>query len=255
MPAAPIDPKVYRLVVPEKSELLAGLIYLPLHMFIVGWLLSELLWALGVEASLTGLNLLYMLTGTVFLAITMRRHLQESFVRFLHFGLSNLWVMPAGYAIRFALSIPVVILVTLLIPDISSPNQDAVQEIIYQDFLASIVMAVVLAPFVEEVLFRSVLFAPIRKVSRFGAYFVSTLLFAFLHISFFLFFAPSVNLLLVMLLYVPAGIALCWAYEKSGSVWTAIFLHALMNLIAILLSFVLPELDPELLFAMFRRVV
>jgi membrane protease YdiL (CAAX protease family) len=104
---------------------------------------------------------------------------------------------------------------------------------------------VVLAPFLEELLFRSALFAPLRKFGRALAYSVSTLLFAFLHIAsvvtavlFFQMPAPP-NLFLVMLLYIPAGIALCWAYDESGSVWTAIFLHALMNLVAVLLGSVL----------------
>ena len=235
-PTGPIDPKAYRLVVPEKSDLLAGLIYLPLHMFLIGELIAFVLIATGRGIDLLELNIIYMLVGTVYLMATMRRYLQESFIRFLHFGWSNLWVMPVGYAIRFALGIPVTVILLALTPELANPNEEIIRDIIDQNLLPSIFMAVILAPIVEELLFRGVIFAPLRKYSRALAYAVSTLLFAFLHVSAFIFFAFDLNLLLVMLVYVPAGISLCWVYEKSGSIWTAIFLHALMNLVAVLLG-------------------
>ena len=250
--AEPVDPRAYRLVGLSKSELIAGFIYLFLHFFVIATLIYLIFWALGWELSLMELNLIYMFVGTIYLAITMRRHLRESFVRFLHFGKSNLWVMPAGYGIRIALTIPVAMLVGIVLyiqgQEFLNPNEEVVRELIDQNFLSSFLMIVIFAPFVEELLFRSLLFAPLRKHSRFLAYFVSTLLFAFLHIFSALFFAFTPYLFLVMLLYVPAGISLAWAYEKSGSIWTAIFLHALMNLVAILLPSLLPDELPYYLF-------
>jgi len=241
-PPEPIDPKVYRLVTPHGREFWLGFLYLFLHLFFLGDIIYLVLWDLGLEFSLVQVNLIFMALGTVFLLLTMRRFLQESFVRFLHFGLSNLWVLPLGYAIRFALSIPV----TLIFVDFAStlettvgPNEELVRDFLYQNPLPSIFMVVILAPILEEILFRGVIFGPLRKKSRFLAYFVSTALFAFLHIVAFLLLTFDPSLFFIMLFYVPAGIAFCWAYEKSGSIWTAILLHAVMNLVAVLLGPVL----------------
>jgi len=244
-PPAPIDPKAYRLVAPGHSEFLAGLIYLPIHFLLMSILIEFVLLSLGIEYTLLELNLLFFSIGTIYLLIAMRRYLRESFGRFLHFGLSNLWVMLAGYGIRIGLNIPVILFVASLLPEIVSPNEQVVRGIIDQNLLLSLLMTVILAPILEELLFRGVLFAPLRKHGRALAYFVSTFFFALLHVIVFLFLTLDPNLLLIMLLYVPAGIAFCWVYEKSGSIWTAIFLHALMNLVAVFLPMILPEFNPE----------
>ena len=35
--------------------------------------------------------------------------------------------------------------------------------------------------------------------------------------------------LLMAVEYLPAGVALCWAYERTGSIWSPIFLHAMID--------------------------
>ena len=73
-------------------------------------------------------------------------------------------------------------------------------------------------------------------------YTISGLSFAFLHIVNFLIYDFSPALFVTMLVYIPHSIALCWVYEKSGSIWTPIFLHALNNGIATLLILLLGPL-------------
>jgi membrane protease YdiL (CAAX protease family) len=41
------------------------------------------------------------------------------------------------------------------------------------------------------------------------------------------------TVLFYLLQYVPASVALCWCYEKSGTIWSPIVLHAAINLISI----------------------
>ena len=45
---------------------------------------------------------------------------------------------------------------------------------------------------------------------------------------------PWVDLLLNFLQYVPAGIALGWAYERADSIWAPITMHLIINAIAML---------------------
>lgn len=86
--------------------------------------------------------------------------------------------------------------------------------------LSVIVMAVIVAPLVEELLFRGILQTLVRSyVGRpWLSVFVCAGLFASVHAN------PEHWPALFVL-----GIGLGYAYEKSGSLWQAIFVHALFN--------------------------
>jgi len=210
-------------------------------MFLLGEVIFFFIRIFDLSPTLIEINLIYMFPGALVLTLTMWRYLAESFDRFRAYGVKNLAAFGIGYAIRFAGSIPITILIMIFIPDfITTPNSEVVLGMATSDFFLTAFLAIVLAPIVEELLFRAALFGALRKKNRILAYVISTLAFAFLHVLSFLLFSPSPALLLIMLSYFPAGIALAWSYEKSGSIWTAIFLHALMNAVAIGLgSFVL----------------
>ena len=90
-------------------------------------------------------------------------------------------------------------------------------------------IVVVLAPFVEEVLFRGLVFGNLREKSRAVAYLVSCLLFAALHVWQFALSGRDVTYLLLMVQYLVPGAVLCWAYEHSGTLWSAIGVHAVAN--------------------------
>lgn len=91
--------------------------------------------------------------------------------------------------------------------------------------------AVVLAPVIEEMLFRGFLFTALRERMTFLlALLVSTLAFGLLHIE---------NGLLHVVSVLPAGAFLALAREKSGGIGLPIVLHGLMNLAAVAASLVL----------------
>lgn len=97
-------------------------------------------------------------------------------------------------------------------------------------------VSVVAAPITEECLFRGALFAQLRKKSRFTAYAVTALGFALVHA------APGMAAgqlrdALAALLYIPPSVALCFAYEYSGTIWTSIFLHGAINCVSYILVF------------------
>ena len=227
------------LLAPGKREFWLGLIYIPLHLFLIGSIAYLILQALGRTVSMIELNLIALLIGTVYLMLIMRRFLQASFTRFLAFGTRNFRVFTIGYGLRIALGIPITIAIMSLAPAGSpNPNQEAVSGMMDTYFLPSLFLVVVLAPIVEEILFRGVIFGPLHRRNRVLAYTVSTLVFAFIHVAAFLLLEFHSHLFLTMLLYIPMGISLCWAYEKSGNIWTPILLHGVMNLIAVLLGLV-----------------
>jgi membrane protease YdiL (CAAX protease family) len=87
-----------------------------------------------------------------------------------------------------------------------------------------VVFAIVLfAPVAEELFFRGIVFnAWLREAGRVLAYVGSAALFALIHLS-------LVSLLPIFLL----GLALAWAYERTGSLLTPIVMHATVNGISV----------------------
>ncbi len=90
------------------------------------------------------------------------------------------------------------------------------------------------APFVEEVLFRGLLFDSLRSRGRGTAYLISCLVFALPHVWQFALENRDAAYLLLGLRYIAPGLALAWAFEHSGTLWASIGLHALANGLSLL---------------------
>lgn len=93
----------------------------------------------------------------------------------------------------------------------------------------TLLILILLAPFVEEVLFRGLVFGNLKAKSRFAAYAVSCVLFALLHVWQFALESQDVTYFWLMIQYLVPGAVLAWAYEHSGTLWTSIGLHAAAN--------------------------
>lgn len=93
----------------------------------------------------------------------------------------------------------------------------------------TVLIVVFLAPFVEETLFRGLVFGNLRSKSRAVAYLVSCLLFALLHVWQFAVVNRDLTYFLLMIQYLVPGLVLAWVYDHSGTLWTSIGLHAAAN--------------------------
>ena len=91
----------------------------------------------------------------------------------------------------------------------------------------------VLAPVVEETLFRGYVFGNLREVHRGLAYLVSCLLFALLHVWQFAAARGDLTYLLLMVQYLVPGAVMAWTYERSGSLWGSVLLHGVVNGLAV----------------------
>ena len=97
----------------------------------------------------------------------------------------------------------------------------------------TLLIVVLLAPFVEEVLFRGLVFGNLKGKSRAVAYAVSCMLFALLHVWQFVVAHQDLTYFLVMVQYLAPGLVLAWAYEHTGTLWTSIAVHALANALGV----------------------
>lgn len=221
----------------SKSEAVIGWVWVFVHSFALIYILSALysyvLEGMGVKYTETGFNVVYYAVSFVFLLVFLFKYLRSSFRHFtsnIIDGLSSIAIYYFVYNLTMFL---ISLLLAQIFSDVSNPNQDSINELIKLNKNAMIVVSVLLAPFVEEVLFRGVVFGTIRKRNVLIAYLVSSLMFAFYHEWQFLLTGFSWKLLITTLTYVPAGLCLARVYERSKSIWPAIFLHMILNFISV----------------------
>ena len=98
----------------------------------------------------------------------------------------------------------------------------------------TLLILVFLAPFVEETLFRGLVFGGLKEKNRLLAYAVSCALFALAHVWQFAVANRDPAYFLLMVQYLIPGLVLAWAYDHSGTLWASIGLHAGVNALSVL---------------------
>lgn len=125
------------------------------------------------------------------------------------------------------------VLVSFVPVELNNLNQASVEASIQYEPMSMAFHAIIMAPFVEELLVRGTIFAPLCKRSPLLAYAVSMAVFAFLHILGSIGAQPPLQLLRSFLEYLPAGFIMAWAYQRTGSIYGPIALHAFSNALSV----------------------
>ena len=97
----------------------------------------------------------------------------------------------------------------------------------------TLLISIVLVPFVEETLFRGLVFGSLRDRSRAAAYLASSLLFAFLYAWTFAVSPRDPANFVRLVQYLVPGMVFAWSFDRSGTLWTPFLLHAAVNALAI----------------------
>lgn len=222
----------------KKREKVAGWIYLPIHLVLMTLLILPLITLLladnGIELDSVQINTIYYCTGFAYILIFMMHYLRENFVQKPKANI--LKTMLIAFAINFALNYIVNLILVIFTTQLINPNSEAVNDAVSINMYTMIAVAVILGPIVEEVLFRGVVFGTIRTRSRVLAYIVSILLFSVYHLWQTILISGDWTVLIYMVQYIPAGLSLAWAYEKTNSIWCSIFLHMAINAVSVLAS-------------------
>ena len=220
------------------GERLLGWLYLPVHVFVLPILLPFLILLLqekGIEVSSVQLNIGYYIIGFVFLGIALMSFLRESFSQFCDTFLSSVGRILIGIVLYYAASYVVNFVLGFFVTDLVNPNTGSVIDDVKDNAKPMLAVAVLLAPIVEEVLFRGIVFGSIVKKSRILAYIISTAAFSVYHLWQYALVGYEVKLLLLYLVqYLPGSILLAKCYEDSGSIWSSIFMHMTINYLALL---------------------
>lgn len=220
-----------------KPQRIAGYLYLPMHICIIPLLIGLLSYFALDKVDEVTANILYYAVGLIFCLIAMRKYLRRAFDILLdNFG-KNLIMLIGGYCVYIMLSYIASLLVLFLFNDgISNPNNEVLVEMSGKNSGVTVALAVFIAPIVEEILFRGVLFGSIRRKNRSLAYSLSISVFAVYHVWQYALVSSDATMLIYALQYIPAGYALAWSYEKTNCIWVSTFLHMIINVVAVSLT-------------------
>lgn len=124
-------------------------------------------------------------------------------------------------------------LTNLLVGNQTNLNDVTISAQIQDAPRTTLLIVIFLAPVVEEVLFRGLVFGNLKEKSRAVAYLLSCLLFALIHVWQFAVVNHDVTYFWLMVQYLVPGVVLAWAYDHTGTLWTSIGLHALANALSV----------------------
>ena len=217
----------------SQLQIILGSVWLAVHILVLPILAGVWSQVSPEPVSEAKLNLAVYVISTLALMILMFRWWREQFCRFLDRPGRCIGSMLLGGAADYAMSMVVGgILMLLLGADFVNPNNEMTAQIALEDPGIIRATAIFLAPLVEETLFRGVLFGSVRRKHRTLAFVLSTLLFCLLHVWQYVVADQDLSLLIYGIQYIPASLALAWCYERSGSLWSSVFLHMLINALA-----------------------
>lgn len=150
------------------------------------------------------------------------------------------WSCSIGIGILYVTAIISNIIVTMLLGNKGnngSANQQLFELLLSNNAIVMVIQAVIIAPILEELLFRGVIFRSIRKHSRFFAHAISSFLFGLLHVYDGL-LAGDMTQFIHMIPYVAMGFVFSIAYEKRGNIGASILIHMANNFIAVCISII-----------------
>lgn len=229
-----------------KQKAIGFIILMPFYFYVAPMLMNILIYLYikcfpGSYDTVTltiALNVGRVLMVFIALFITFKDYILISFKKFKeNCGSILKWVFTEGIIILYATSI-LSNLVVMLFQDgssTSSANQNLFLTMLNSDVLLMFIQAAILAPLVEELLFRGLLYGSLREHNKVLAYVVSSLVFGFMHIYNGL-LAGDMSQLLYLISYGSMGFIFSYAYEKKGNIMAPILLHATNNTIAIIIN-------------------
>ena len=219
------------------AEQIAGTVFFVVYLVVLPFVtdpafrLAERLLGTSISETLQNVIYYYLLFATTI--IIFHKYIGHTSKRFA----DNLGVaaktLVVGLIALYGLNELVYRLSNLLFTNRTNLNDSTISAQIQDAPHVTVLIVVLLAPFVEEVLFRGLIFGNLKFKSRGVAYVLSCALFAAMHVWQFAVVNQDITYFVVMVQYLVPGFVLAWVYDHSGTLWTSIGLHAAANALAV----------------------
>lgn len=218
----------------NKKETIFGLCYLVAQQFPIPFLLTLLMALIGLTTTDLWINFIFFAFNFTVITVVFRRYLLEELRTFVSKPFSVIGLCVIGFVIYWIANIFVGLVLALFFPGYHNPNDANIASMAGDQFWVMFIGSVILVPVVEETLHRGVVFGLADRFSRPLAYFLSTVLFALIHVIGYVGVLKPQYVLVAMLQYVPAGLCLSWAYARSNTIVAPILIHTAVNLLGML---------------------
>ena len=212
---------------------MAGWCYFLFSLFALPLAIGLVSALLHIDLSVSVLNILYFVINFLCIVGICHKFLwasakaaAESLWRCLRFALM-------GFAFYYAGMLLISQGILLIKPDFANINDAAISDMADENFRYIAIATVWLVPVTEELFHRGLVFQGLHGKNRLLAYGVSCLVFAVIHVIGYVGLYDWQTLLLCLVQYLPAGIALAWAYEKADNIFAPILMHITINQIGI----------------------
>lgn len=217
----------------SRKEKVLGWIYYPAQLLIVPLLIQFIGLKMGFPPNGLFVNFIYFAVNFLAIGLIFFRYLKENGKIALQRPGRCVSSAAIGLGIYFGLSQAVTILIMFVDPDFFNVNDAALGGMIQENFGLMAVGTVLFVPVAEEALYRGLFFSQVYNRSPIAAYLISTCVFAAIHVIGYIGQYQPLQLALCFLQYVPAGIALGFAYARADSIWASILMHTTINLIGV----------------------
>ena len=213
------------------KEQILGWIWFAIQMFILSSALLVVLYLIGWVPSVATMNFILFLINFLAIILIFHNYFRTQ-LQAVQASSLLLWV-PLGLALYFILSYAATIVVMILQPAHINANNEVVSQIYTQQPILIYITTVILAPVVEETLYRGLLFGSLYRIRPLYGYLATTVVFSAIHVISYIGQQDLFSLFISFLQYIPAGIALSVAYIRGGTLLTPIFMHMIINAYAI----------------------
>lgn len=186
-------------------------------------------------------NVLIGLSTAILLVVIFKDFIKKNWDIFKQNLLENIiWVLTIGLGAAYLFSYAGEFVVNLLLPQNAreATNQAMVVTLVSSNMFLMAFHAVILAPIVEELLFRGLIFNTLRQRSAFWAHLISAFLFGLLHVYSYI-LSGDMSEWIKLIPYMTAGFAFSFAYERRDNIITPILLHGVKNFIAIIIIYIM----------------
>ena len=218
---------------PNRNETLFGGIYLAFMLIFLPLLLKVFNSLTENPLSAGKLNFIYYFINFALIVPAFGKFLLQSLKDALRVPFPTIWLALLGYMGNLALSEILAIFLLVLVPGFANINDLNVALMLQEEFSLLAIGIVVLVPVVEETLFRGMIFRNLYDRSPAGAYLISMVAFAAIHVTGYVGSVEPIYILLSFLQYLPAGYCLCFAYRRSGTIISPILMHMIVNAVAV----------------------
>ena len=216
-----------------EGEKIAGTVFFVIYLLVLPFVTRP---ALDLLGRLLGTTIGESLGNTIYyyvlFAVTLiifHRFIGHTTTLFLENAVGSLKVLAVGFIAFYGLNELTYRLTRLVVGNHTNLNDMTISAQIDAAPRTTLLIVVILAPFVEEVLFRGLVFGGLRGKSRLAAYVLSCALFALLHVWQYALVNQDITYLVLMIQYLVPGLVLAWCFDRSGTLWTSILLHAGVN--------------------------